>query len=860
MEFSFNISFGSKKKTFKGRQVHEQPKPEEPKIEEPKVETPTPQPEVKVIGDRPLSDDEFVKLYGEVVRKVFKEENQHYEAAAGAEMPIVAPGRSSLYEGYRNFLPIENAPVPTDFNFKTLKFLANLAMWNRHVSMAVENVVTLGNTDYKLDFGHGVGDAQTAAMRKYIWSEVDNWYEFSDGEDSLDNDLLAQTATYGCISAENVISPNMRNIQNIVRVDPQYIRFTYDRNKNIHLPLQEVGGLIDNRTIGKYPGYVELNTNTYHYIALRRMGEMPYAIPPFLSAIEDVMIENDMIKNFQNMMRRLGMLGFLSVLVKAPMAVSGETPDQYSTRLTNYLETLRPSVEKGFHKGVVMGFQGTHEFKVEGGNMNGTNAESLMKMIKSLVFAGVKQDPNMHGENYSTTETFGRVILEKFTAQIVNYQKPMARLKSRSFKLALLLKGFKWPGEVNIVYNPPRTQDEKREQEVRGLKSLNVKADYDQGLISQQQRAELMGYDEPDQDAPRESDEMKIAKLKPATVGKQLNSVQDKLKQLKKKIKSDVPLFDYSVPPEYINPLTLSPVGDFNDPIMKKFVKDYLEKVEVKFNSAIWRSYKKIRSQFNNLEEDASLEDVQAAFLFGLYQNWEENFAAPVEKIVEKNLEPMYSHYRKDKKVFQDGDGFARQSFFTIPDAVFELVDARAIDFLETLDKVYLGKFINDPDTEKRILKWIKEKFDSGDVPIGKESPLINEFIKEFGAMVELEAWKIRRIIETTANRTRNIGNVMYLNQAQILNYEVVEVMDDLTCGYCKHMNHKKFSVKVTSEKFDSLFKSGIDNIKQYSPFATKFKLDEFVKMDAKTIQANGIDLPSYHCHCRGRIVAYFKN
>jgi hypothetical protein len=848
MEFSINLSFGKKKK-FKGRQQHavEELKP---------VEEIKPQ-EVKVIGDRPISDDEFDKKFGDIVRKVFKEENEHYAAMDGSEKPIVAPGRSSLYEAFRNFVPTENSPVPTNFNFSTLKFIANLAMWNRHLSMAVENIVTVGNTDYKMDFGKGVPDAQAATMRKYLWNEIDNWYEFADGEDSLDNDLLAYVATYGCVSAEAVIRPDMRGIQGIVRVDPQFIRFGYDKKKNIHIPLQEIGGLVNNNIISKYPGYIELNTNTYSYIARMRMGEMPYAIPPFLSALEDIMIENDMIANFQNMMRRLGMLGFLSVLVKSPMAMQGESPEQYQARLGNYLESLRPSVEKGFHKGVVMGFQGTHEFEVAGGNMNGSNAETLMKMIKSLVFSGLKQDPNMHGENYSTTETFGRVILEKFTSQVINYQKPVARFKARVFKLALQLKGFRWPGELNIIYDRPGTHDDAYEQTARKLKQDNLRADYQDGLISQQQRAEALGYDEPDQDEPRESDILKVAKLKPKK-DKASNS-SNRLDELKKKLKANLPVYNYFVPEE-CNPLTLVKVGDFNDPVMKEFVKDYLEAANKKFNSAIWKSFGLIRTQFNDLTEGASLDQVQAAFLFGLYQRWDDNFSAPIEKIVEKHIEPIYDHYRKDKSIFEEGEGFSRQSFFTVPDAVFELIDARAIEFLETLDKIYLGKFITDPDTEKRILNWLKEKFDSGEVPIGKNSPLITEFIKQFGAMVELEAWKIRRIIETTANRTRNIGNVMYLNQAQVVDYEVVEVMDDITCGYCKHMNHKKFSVKYTAEKFDSLFKSGIDNIKQYSPFATKFKLDEFVKMDAKTIQANGIDLPSYHPHCRGRIIGHFRN
>jgi SPP1 gp7 family putative phage head morphogenesis protein len=260
------------------------------------------------------------------------------------------------------------------------------------------------------------------------------------------------------------------------------------------------------------------------------------------------------------------------------------------------------------------------------------------------------------------------------------------------------------------------------------------------------------------------------------------------------------------------------------------------------------------------LPEGATLNQVTAAILFGLIKSWDNSFANPVADIVDDNIIDIYYFYRADKNIFSNApeNNKTKQEYFVVPDAVFELLDYRAIEFLQTLDRVYLGKFITDPDTEARILKWIKERFESGNVPVGQDNPLIDEFVQEFGDVVRLESWKIRRIIETTTNSARNTANVNYMSQALIAEYQVVEVMDDKTCGWCRHMNGKTFSVRIAVEQQERLYRDGINMLPKYSPFATSMKLDEFVKLDPKSIQNKGVRIPA-HPLCRGRYIAHFK-
>lgn len=793
------------------------------------------------------------------IAKIFQEENEKYALIpVQTEKPIVAPGRVSLYEGLRGFLPNERSPVPTNFNFQVLDLIKNLSIWNPHFSMAVENIMTLGNTDYEIKFGNKVGDAQATKYREYLWSRVNTWYEFADGEETLDNDLLTQVCNYGAISAEAVIRGDMRGIQNVVRVDPVYVRFAYDREKAIHVALQETGGIDRSILSNKYPGYIELNPNTYFYIALQRMGEAPYAVPPLASALDAVFTENDMIMNFKNMMKKLGMMGFLSVLVNAPMRLTNERDEAYFSRLSGYLETLRPQVEKGFSNGVVLGFKDTHEFEVHA-PMNPAAADQAMNMVQSLVYAGLKQDPNMHGKNYSVTETFGRVLLEKMTLQVANKQKLLGSFKARLFKLELLLNGVR-VDDLTCEYEKAATADTKRDEEIGGLKRLNLQSDFDAGLISQDARARALGYDEAFQKEPRESDVIKVAREKTAATAKANKtkaSNSKKLDAIKKKLKAS-PVFNYFVPEECFKGTELA---KFPQPQMQRYVNKYFKAVDDQFSMALDRAQADILSQFNGLRHDSKLKQVQAAVVFGLYQNWDNNFMNPVETIADENITVIYDHYRKDKTIFDGAESLSKtkQEFLVVPEAVFDLIDYRAIAFFEELDHIYLGRFITDPDTEKRIMVWLREQFEKGDVPLGKGSELVQSFIREFVDVVQMEAWKIRRIVETSANRVRNFSNVRYMQQSLIIEYEVVEAMDDLTCAWCQHMNRKKFSVRETVEKYERLFRRGANKMRDENPFATSIKIDEFVKLDPKQIQAKGVDLPSYHPHCRGRVIAHFK-
>jgi len=292
---------------------------------------------------------------------------------------------------------------------------------------------------------------------------------------------------------------------------------------------------------------------------------------------------------------------------------------------------------------------------------------------------------------------------------------------------------------------------------------------------------------------------------------------------------------------------------------MTNAVSKYISKVNNQYTKAVDKAGSELKRKSESWDQTLTLTQLKEDVMVSLMTNWEQNFANPVSKTARKNVESIYDHYRQDKSVFTDRDKLSKtvkSSFVDIPASTYDLLDFRTIDYLAEVDGVYLGKFITDPDTVKRVNKWIEQSFESGNVPVGKDSPAINDFIEEFDDTVNLERWKIRRIIETTANKARAFANVNYVKQAGVEKYEIVEMLDNRTCEYCKHMNGKIMQVELAVDQIQKATDQGIEEMTKIMPFVTALKIGEFKKLDTAELQLQGFNTPSFHPHCRGRIVA----
>ncbi|MEN9917295.1 MAG: hypothetical protein RLY40_1227 [Pseudomonadota bacterium] len=793
------------------------------------------------------------------------------------EMPVVG-GRQTIPEGnsFISLLYQEMSVLQPDFEIELLNVLERLVKYNPDVSYALDNIVQLGNTPYTVFLGSKTSLEETSKIVAHLEEKSKLWYSNSNGLNSLINDLLSQCVMCGTISTEIIPKEDLSGVKKCVLVSPKNIRFKYDKAKDDYIPHQLVkGAILPNMTID---GMLPLSTSTYKYMTLRRFNESPYGIPPFLSALENISIERNMLNNLIHITKQLGVFGFLQVLIRAPQRRAmnnvhtgelAETDEQYQERVRKYLINQSKEVEKSLATGFIVGTQEGHQFDMKGNLANPTGTKQIFDLNTEMKLSGLKQDSLMLGRNYSTTETIARVILTKLGAQVANYQKVIASLLEDLFLLELRMSGFNI-NTLKVEFEKPLIGDELKDQNAYGKKIENLNNLYIQGVISQEQRSQALGYEKPALPKPMQIDISTTSNTPPSTEDPKKTSPDntetkkdatgknssESIQALLLSLRSDVEEFDYSFDHNcgHIHSFEDESDSDFGDELVNDFFRQYYFETVAQYEQAINKSIKTIGQELAKLTQGATVERVTDSIIYHLYSNWNTNFTIGQKKIIEKWVTNAYQKFRNDTKPFGDVVNAPAK-------AIFNLTDYRTINYFKNSDDLYLSKFITDADTRKKMLAFIKENYIEGNLPLGQNSEAIKLFTEKFGNLLKGEEHKIFRIISTTVNKLKNYAAVNYLNQGDVKTFSIVGINDQLQCKYCSLMQGKQFSVSVWNDKVNEFVSGDPAFVKGASPFITSvFKgsegLNTLSNADSNTIQSLGIGLPPFHPRCRDQIIA----
>lgn len=791
---------------------------------------------------------------------------QQYVKEEQVALPVNG-GRESIPEGFGDIHSLfEDMAVATpDFELKLITVLQHLAKYNADLSYALDNIVQLGNTPYTISFDESVNETTAKEIKKYLETRKKDWYVYSGGLNSLINDLLVQACIGGAISAEMVPEKDLSRVKKVVLVNIPTIRFTYDKAEDNYSPSQQTN------VLGINNGLKPLNTITYKYIAMRRFTESPYAIPPFLSALDSLAIEKDMMINFKHITKQLGVFGFLQVLMKAPARRQIGTADnpqpeseaEYQARCRQYLRDQVPEMVKSLNSGYVMGFKDTHEFDMQGNLSNPEGAIKLFNMNTEHKMAGLKQDPLMLGRNFSTTETIGRVILTKLSAQVANYQATIAAFLEDLFLLDINLQGWKI-NSVIVEFAKPMLNDQLKDEQAYAAKIANADALYASGVITQTQKAQMLGFDTPAEDAPVSMPDgspfpdvsTDNTRTDPAntTSSNSFTITSEDIEAVEFEISANTPVLDYGLECSCSECKTLSYKFDFNDPKIQKFFDKYRKDTNENYSSAVEKQVNKIAKELVKLSKGASEQEVTDAIFFHLYKDWKAVFSAPQRTIITKWVSLSYKSFRKDKSVLAGYKG-------DIPETTFNFTDLRTIEYFKNSDDLYLGKFVTDPDTRKRMTAWIKSNYVEGNIPLGGDKESIKDFTANFGNLLVGEQWKIDRIIATTTNKLRNYAAIGSMTEAEVETYIIRGVNDRLQCAWCKEMQGKKFSVSKAQSQVDDFVKSDPSQLPLSNQLLNSvFKGEEGVKKLREStndeLMTLGVALPSFHMNCRDVVVA----
>lgn len=377
--------------------------------------------------------------------------------------------------------------------------IRKLSWINPDVGLAVNDMVQLTNTGHKIKFDPGVPPEQIDAMRQHLEDKQKFWGDGVDGMNGIINKLIAQIWISGALSNEWVVNNEKTGIGTIALVNPETISFRWDKKKLRFLPYQqqnfETGGGLEEK-------YVKLNPNTYRYMALNGDTDLPHGIPPFLTALDAISTQGDMDKNIRYIIKQLGLLGFFETLISKPSMNDGENEAQYSARLTNLLKEAKTNVSDGLTDGVVVGYKDDHEFNFNSTSKDLNGVSEIYNRNEISIANGLKIAPEFLGIGSSGSETGITIIFTKMLSQLQNVQMIVAANLKFGYTLELMLAGFKFKN-LRVEFNPSTITDELKYQQSQEYKIRNVNNKYKMGLISQQQAADELGYDKPDQSEPR---------------------------------------------------------------------------------------------------------------------------------------------------------------------------------------------------------------------------------------------------------------------------------------------------------------------------------------------------------------------
>ena len=784
----------------------------------------------------------------------------------------VSAGRSSIATHDTLMMMVSNyVVVAPKYRLEMIEAIENLAIYNPDVSNAIENI-GLANTPFKIKFDTKVPDRLAKEMQEHITMVTKNWYGFSDGINGLSNDLLAQAGTGGALSFEAIPKNDLSGVKKIVLVSGKYIWFDYDKDKDVYSPLQKIPnniGYSGDRFLGLYK---KLNEATYRYIALRKIGDTPYGIPPFLAALESILIQRDMNQNLKTVMKKLGLLGFLKVILNKPMRMPKENDTEYDARLQIELDKNAEVVAKGFAKGFLLGYNDKAGASYDKIDMQGTTgnvggAEKLVNINDTYVLAGLKFDPAMMGRSSTTTETFGRVVLAKMATQLGNYQNLVAAAYEFAFDLELRMAGYKYAW-LKIKFDKVLLGDKLKEAQARGEEIDNAAKLYAMGMISQDGAAQELGYEEADVPEPRApfldknavNTGNNLGEVTTPGGGKKTAANSLNWEPIAGRLGLAYREYDYEGGHICTDAncsahshsairarFSFAGGGDVNDG--DAMADDYLSESESLYNKAIESATRDVMAAIASLNDGASIEQVESLVMYHLYSRWENRYVYAQKEIVQKFIHNLYTYYRSDTAPFGDMKNVVKPSF--------SLIDIRAMKYYQQSDDFYLGKFITDKDTRKNITAWIKEKYLADSVPIGRGSVGIDLFANEFQGVLEGQAYKIRRVIDTTVTRMRATAAVSYIDQAEIKTFRIQTIRDSLQCRTCAALQGAVFSVQKEMSKIEKMTQGSVQDVPELSPFATSLLTpEEITKKTWVEVQSAGIAAPPYHCHCRCTVVA----
>jgi len=390
--------------------------------------------------------------------------------------------------------------ITPGFIAEYIPVIRKLSWVNEDMGLAVNDMVRLTNTGHRIKFDPKVSPEMQSKMRQHLEDKQIEWGDGVDGMNGLINKMIAQIWIAGANSVEWVIANDKKGVKNVALVNPETIVFSWNKKQLRYEPYQKQTWAMSGNMGEKFE---KLNENTYRYYSINGDTELPYGIPPFLTALNAIGTQQDMNKNIQYMMKQIGLLGFFETLIQKPGQMDGENEDQYISRLKTFLDNAKKEIIGGIGEGVIVGFLDEHTFKFNSTTKDLGGVDAIYNQNERSIAKGLKYAPEfLSVVGGKGTETGISIVFTKMLSQLTNVQTTIGACLKFGYNLELRLAGFNYEN-LKVEFLPSTITDELKTQQAEEIKIRNVIAKYGQGVISQQQAADELGYNTPDEEEPR---------------------------------------------------------------------------------------------------------------------------------------------------------------------------------------------------------------------------------------------------------------------------------------------------------------------------------------------------------------------
>jgi hypothetical protein len=417
------------------------------------------------------------------------------------DVKVAPPGRVSQVDLPNMMASFEKeaAQLAPEKYLKLIPLIRKSYPFIQNLALAIQDMVQLTNTGHKVYFDNSTKPELVKEMRDELIASGKSWLVGGAGVETLVNKMITQIYIGGAISTEWVPSENLDGIETIGFINPETVvvevnskgKFTFfQQPANYSLNILKSPNLL-----------IALNPLTYKYIGMSGDTDDPRGIPPLVSALEDLGIQRDMMKNIKFIVEQLGILGFIELLMEKPPQNRDENPSTYKKRLENLLIEAKTNLLKGTKEGMLVGYDGDHEFEFHSTTNNISGLDKIYALNQKMVANGLKYSGSFMGTTEST-DTNISIIFTKMLSQLHNVQLFLQEALSFGYTLHLRLKGYEFKN-LTVEFNPSTISDDLKLQQATEIKIRNQRILYADGIISLQTYADNLNYERPDQAEPR---------------------------------------------------------------------------------------------------------------------------------------------------------------------------------------------------------------------------------------------------------------------------------------------------------------------------------------------------------------------